>query len=59
MMAPMRKPAEYTPGSEEAFPLIRYADDLISVNDRCPVRHAKLNLRMEPIYVNGRPVGFC
>ena len=49
----------YTPGDEEAYPRIRYSDEQVSVNDRCPVRKAKLNLKMDPIYVNGRPVGFC
>ena len=53
------KTPAYTPGEEEAYPRIRYSDEQISVNDRCPVRRAKLNLRMDPIYVNGRPVGFC
>lgn len=40
-------------------PQIRYADGLVSVNDRCPVKRSKLNRKMTPIYANGRPVGFC
>ena len=41
------------------LPRIRYADDQVSLNDRCPVRKAKLNRKMPPLYVNGRPLGFC
>lgn len=43
----------------DSLPRIRFADGLVSLNDRCPVRKAKLNLKMPPVYVNGRPVGFC
>lgn len=43
----------------DSFPRIRFADERVSLNDRCPVRKAKLNLKMPPVYVNGRPVGFC
>lgn len=50
---------EYVPQADEHFPRIRYADAQESLNDRCPVRLAKLNLKMDPVYVNGRPVGFC
>ena len=54
-------PAEpqFVPGTDEKFPRLRYADGQISLNDRCPVRHAKLNPRMAPVYVNGKPIGFC
>ena len=38
---------------------IRFDRDAISLNDRCPVRKGKLNLKMPPAYVNGRPIGFC
>jgi len=51
-------PVVYT-DPEAEFPRIRYGDGLVSVNDRCIVRKVKLNLRMPPVYVNGRPVGFC
>ncbi len=50
---------EYVPGTEEDFPRLRYGDSQVSVNDRCPVRRAKLNPAIAPVYVNGRPVGFC
>lgn len=50
---------QYVPGTDEKFPRLRYADGQISLNDRCPVRHAKLNPKMAPVYVNGKPIGFC
>ncbi len=31
-------------------PQIRYADGLVSVNDRCPVKRSKLNRKMTPIW---------
>lgn len=40
-------------------PRMSYGDTLISLNDRCPVRLAKLNPTMHPIYVNRQPVAFC
>jgi hypothetical protein len=40
-------------------PHVRFDDGQDSLNDRCPVRKAKLNLKMPPVYVNGKPVGFC
>ncbi|HET9886831.1 MAG TPA: hypothetical protein VFR10_04910 [bacterium] len=44
-------------GSE--FYHLRYADDLISVNDRCPVRKSRMGERMPPVLVNGKAIGFC
>ena len=45
---------------EADFSAVRYWDrDLVSLNDRCPNTQARLNPAIEPIYVNGRPVGFC
>ena len=50
---------QYVPQKDDRFPKIRFADGLESLNDRCPVRLGKLNTKMDPIYVNGRPLGFC
>lgn len=45
---------------EAEFSPVRYWDrDLVSLNDRCPNTHARLNPAIAPIYVNGRPIGFC
>ena len=39
---------------------IRYDDrELVSLNDQCPVAGDRLTPRIEPLYVNGRPIGFC
>ena len=45
----------YVPGGEEDLPRVLYPDGQTSINDRCPVRLAKLNLRMDPVHVNGKP----
>ena len=52
------KAPEYADSTAE-FPRVRFDDGLVSVNDHCPVRKHKLNLKMPPVYVNGRPIGFC
>ena len=41
------------------FPKIRFGDGLVSANDRCPVTKRKLSKAFPPVYVNGRPIGFC
>lgn len=50
---------ESPPPKDEPFAPIQYADASVSLNDRCPVRLARLNPRMDPVYVNGKPIGFC
>ncbi len=49
----------YVPGAEPKFPKLKYADSLISLNDRCIVSKEKLNPKARPVYVNSRPIGFC
>jgi len=34
-------------------------DSVLSLNDRCPVKHGKLNTNIRPSYVNRQPVGYC
>ena len=42
------------------FSRIRYSErGVVSLNDRCPVTGTRLNPAIPPIYVNGRPIGFC
>jgi hypothetical protein len=41
------------------YPHLKYADGQVSLNDKCMIRLNKLSPKMPPIYVNGRPVGFC
>jgi hypothetical protein len=45
--------------ADPQHPRVRYADSLDSVNDRCIVAKNRLNLKVRPVYVNGRPIGFC
>jgi hypothetical protein len=49
----------YVPATDPVFPRLKYADSLVSLNDRCIVSQAKLNPKMAPVYVNGQPIGFC
>lgn len=44
---------------DPAHPRVEYADSLISLNDRCIVRGGALNPAYKPVYVNGKPIGFC
>ena len=45
---------------ERALSAIRYHDrDLVSLNEQCPVAGDRLATSIEPLYVNGRPIGFC
>jgi hypothetical protein len=41
------------------FSPLRFEDGAVSLNDCGPVRRARLNPKMPPVFVNGRPVGFC
>ena len=41
------------------FPKLRFADGLVSANDRCPVTKRKLSPLFPPGYVTGLPIGFC
>jgi hypothetical protein len=49
----------YVPTADPERPRIKYADSLVSLNDRCIVRMTKLNLRVRPVYVSRQPIGFC
>ena len=49
----------HVPGADPKYPRVKYADSLVSVNDRCIVSQARLNHAMRPVYVNGQPIGFC
>jgi hypothetical protein len=41
------------------YPHLRFADGSRTANDRCMVLQRKLNPDIPPVYVNGKPVGFC
>jgi hypothetical protein len=38
---------------------IRYDDGTLTINDFCPVLQRPLGPVKSPVFVNGRPVGFC
>ena len=57
LVPPVGKP-ELLDASAE-FPRIRFADGIVSANDRCPVTKRKLSVVWPPVYVNGLPIGFC
>ncbi len=45
---------------EDSLPrLVFFEGGQVSLNDRCAVRKVRLNPKMPPAYVNGRPIGFC
>lgn len=48
----------YTDSTVE-LPRLQYANGDITINDRCPVRKVSLNRRLMPLFVNGKPLGFC
>jgi YHS domain-containing protein len=49
----------YVRGEHPDRPRIMYRDSLVSLNDYCPVRKARLDPDRKPVYVNGTPIGFC
>jgi len=50
----------YVAGEDPTRPRVRYADGQVGPSDHCAIRTAnKLNRRIPPVYVNGRPIGFC
>lgn len=49
----------FEPGGDAAFPRVRYADSLVSVNAQCVMSHSKLSVKVRPLYVNRAPIGFC
>ncbi|HZM17524.1 MAG TPA: hypothetical protein VFE28_16130 [Candidatus Krumholzibacteria bacterium] len=49
----------HVPGTDADHPRVKYADSLVSLNDRCAVRLNKLNPKIPAVYVNAQPIGFC
>jgi len=66
-LAPMRPPRVldddgvfYVQGKSPTRPRVRYLDGQVSLNETCAIRvENKLNRKIPPVYVNGRPIGFC
>jgi hypothetical protein len=51
--------AEFVDPDAEFSPLQYFDTGMVTLNDRCPVLKTRLNPKMEAVYVNGRPIGFC
>jgi YHS domain-containing protein len=49
----------YVPTDPIGKARVMYSDSSISVNTECPVRKGRLDAHRMPVYVNGRPIGFC
>lgn len=49
----------YVESADPGHPQVKYADSLVSLNDRCIVAGNRLNLKIRPVYVSGAPIGFC
>ena len=47
------------PTADPKHPRLKFADSLLSPNDRCIVSQSGLNPKVRPVYVNGSPIGFC
>jgi YHS domain-containing protein len=59
LLHPQARGQQYVPTDPPEHPRLAYGDSLVSLNDRCPVRLAKLNATYRPVYINGQPVSFC
>jgi hypothetical protein len=50
----------YVLGPDPAHPRVRYLDGQLAESESCAVQLGKkLSRRVPPVYVNGRPIGFC
>jgi hypothetical protein len=50
----------YVLGEDPQHPRVRYRDGQLSLNESCAIRAgSKLGRKIPPVYVNGRPIGFC
>ena len=50
---------EYVTPDAEYSPVQYWDRGEISLNEYCPVTGSPLSTEIEPLYVNGRPIGFC
>ena len=49
---------EFVSGQTD-WPKVKYRNGQTSINDRCVVERHRLSRNVPPVYVNGKPVGFC
>ena len=50
---------QYVTTDPPEHPRLVYPGTVVTLNDRCPVRQAKLNPTYKPVYVNRKPIAFC
>ena len=50
---------EFVDPTAELSALVYHDRSLESLNDHCPIQGGKLGDTIPPVYVNGRPIGFC
>lgn len=41
------------------FPHLVMSGGELTLNNQCPVRKGGLNVRVQTLFVNGKPIGFC
>lgn len=58
-LAPPAGAQRYVPSDDPYLPRVKYADGLVSINKRCTVRKILMTTTTRPVYINGRPLGFC
>ncbi|GJM20602.1 MAG: hypothetical protein DHS20C15_05170 [Planctomycetota bacterium] len=50
----------FVASAEAEYPLLRYRDGQLSANTSCMIQlQNPISRRIPPMYVNGRPLGFC
>lgn len=60
MMALSSDGISFVTAEDPKRPQVRYMDGQLSLSNTCAVRaDNKLNRKIPPAYVNGRPLGFC
>lgn len=57
--SPATEAQRLVPTDDPLHPLVKYADSLVSLNDRCIVAGNKLSTSIRPLYVSNVPIGFC
>lgn len=58
-IAPQARAQRYIPSGDPYLPRVQYSDGLVSINKRCTVRKILMTTTTRPVYINGRPLGFC
>lgn len=57
--APDAAAQRYVPSGDPYLPRVQYSDGQTSMNKRCTVRKILMTTTTRPVYINGKPLGFC